>query len=194
MKRPAVFLDRDGTLTEEVGYVNHLSRLRVMPGVCGALFRLNRAGVAVVVVTNQAGAARGYFPASFIDEVQAELVRQIEAGGAKIDGLYYCPHHPSSRDPALAVDCNCRKPKPGLIERACAELDLDPTASFVVGDKYTDVELAHRVGAQGILVLTGYGRGEMQWFSAGWPAPPDFIAEDLNEATDHILRRLGLDG
>lgn len=190
MSRPAVFLDRDGTITHEVGYVNHVSRIRVMPGVAAALRRLNSAGVPVVIVTNQAGAARGYFPVSLIDDVHREMLRQLAVEGARVDALYYCPHHPSSKDPALAVECNCRKPKTGMIDDACREHDLDPKSSFVVGDKYTDVELAHRVGAKGILVLTGYGRGEMEWFSPGWPARPEHVAEDMSAVVDYVLGEL----
>ncbi|MBZ0272331.1 HAD family hydrolase [bacterium] len=194
MTRPAVFLDRDGCLSEEVGYVNHVSRIRAIPGVAGAIARLNRAGVPAVMVTNQAGAARGYFPLDLIEQVNAALVAQLAGQGARIDGVYYCPHLRGAVLPELDVDCGCRKPRTGLIERAAADLNLDPKRSFMVGDKYSDVELGFAMGGEGLLVLTGYGRGEVEWFSSGWKRPPDLVAENLDEVVDHVFERLGIDG
>ncbi|HEY4817178.1 MAG TPA: HAD family hydrolase [Candidatus Acidoferrum sp.] len=180
--RPAVFLDRDGTIAEEVGYLNHVSRFRMFPFAAQAIRQLNRAKLPVVVVTNQSGVGRGYFPESLVGAVHELMTTQLAKQEAHIDALYYCPH---KGDDA----CLCRKPKPGMLERAAREHCLDLPRSFVVGDRYGDVELAHRVGARAILVRTGYGEGEIQWHSAKWPAPPDFIADDLAAAAEWILRQ-----
>ncbi len=180
--RPAVFLDRDGTLAEEVGYLNHVSRFRMFPFVAAAIRRLNEAKYLAIVITNQSGVGRGYFPDSLIHAVHELMTEQLAKEGAHIDALYYCPH---KGDDA----CACRKPKPGMLERAAREHGLDLRRSFVVGDRYGDIQLAHRVGARAIMVRTGYGEGEIQWHSAQWPAPPDFIAENLADAADWILRQ-----
>ncbi len=185
--RAAVFIDRDGTLTEEVGYVNHPARLRLLPRAAEAVRRLNRAGVAAVVATNQAGVARGYFSADVLHAVNAALVRQLEEAGAHLDGIYVCAHHPTEGEPPWRADCDCRKPRPGLLERAAAELGLDLGASTVVGDKASDLVVARHVGARAVLVLTGYGLGEWEYRRASFPVPPDHVAEDLLAAVDWVL-------
>jgi D-glycero-D-manno-heptose 1,7-bisphosphate phosphatase len=180
--RPAVFLDRDGTIAEEVGYLNHASRFRMFPWVAGGVRRLNEAGYPVVVVTNQSGIGRGYFPESLVHEVNQLMTQQLSHAGARIDAIYYCPH-------TSAENCNCRKPRTGMLERAAREHGLDLQRSFVVGDRYGDIELACNAHARGILVRTGYGEGELAWHAAKWPTPPDFVAQDLAEAADWILRQ-----
>jgi D-glycero-D-manno-heptose 1,7-bisphosphate phosphatase len=180
--RPAVFLDRDGTIAEEVGYLNHASRFRMFPFVAAAICRLNEAGLPVVVVTNQSGVGRDYFPESLVHSVNEMMKKELAAANAQIDAVYYCPH-------TSADHCDCRKPKSGMLERAAKELLLDLARSFVVGDRYGDVELARNVRARSILVRTGYGEGELAWHSAKWPAQPDFVAEDLSKAADWILRQ-----
>jgi D-glycero-D-manno-heptose 1,7-bisphosphate phosphatase len=184
MSQPAVFLDRDGTINAEMGYINHLSRFLLLPQAVPAIRRLNAAGVKVVVVTNQSGAARGYFPASLVDEIHAHLKQLLAAGGAHLDGIYTCLHGPDE-------GCACRKPSPALLEQAARDLDLDLTRSYLVGDRYKDVETAAHAGAQGILVLTGYGRGEYEYLRHTWPAPPTHVAPDLLEAVEWILADLG---
>ena len=178
--RPAVFLDRDGTIADEVGYLNHLSRFRMFPFAAAAIRALNQRGLPVIVITNQSGVARGYFPESLVHAVHDRMTQELTAAGARLDAVYYCPHQGQDA-------CDCRKPKPGLLHRAAREHALDLRRSFVVGDRYSDVELAHSVGARAILVRTGYGAGEVQWHSAKWPAPPDFVAEDLSAAVEWIL-------
>jgi D-glycero-D-manno-heptose 1,7-bisphosphate phosphatase len=180
--RPAVFLDRDGTIAEEVGYLNHASRFRMFPFVAAAIHRLNEAELPVVVVSNQSGVGRGYFPESLVHSVNEMMKRELTAAGARIDAIYYCPH-------TSADHCDCRKPKVGLLKRAASEHSLDLGRSFVVGDRYGDIELARNVRARGILVRTGYGEGELAWHAAKWPAQPDFVAEDLSKAADWILRQ-----
>ena len=185
--RPAVFIDRDGTLTEEVGYVNHPSRLRLLPRSAEAIRRLNRAGVAAVVVTNQAGIARGYFSASVLEAVNAELMAQVERAGARLDGLYVCPHHPTEGAPPYRALCDCRKPKPGLLLRAAAELHLELSRSVIVGDKGSDLAVAPKVSARSVLVLTGYGRGEWEYRREDLEVTPDHVADDLLDAVDWAL-------
>jgi len=183
MSQPAVFLDRDGTINEEMGYINHLSRFRLEPQAVPAIRRLNAAGVKVVVVTNQSGAARGYFPASLVDEIHAHLKQLLAAGGAQLDGIYACLHGP-------ADGCTCRKPKPTLIQQAARDLDLELARSYLVGDRYKDIETAANAGVKGILVLTGYGRGEYEYLRAAQPVQPVFVAPDLEAAVEWILEDL----
>jgi len=186
-RRPAVFIDRDGTLTEEVGYVNHPGRLQLLPRSAEAVRRLNQAGVAAVLVTNQAGMARGYFSEEVLAAVHAALVCQLRKGDAYLDGIYVCPHHPTEGSGPFRMDCNCRKPKPGLLHRAATELDLDLKASVLVSDKASDLSAASAVGAQSVLVLTGYGRGEWEYRQAHFAVVPDHVAEDLLDAVAWIL-------
>lgn len=188
--RPAVFIDRDGTLTEEVGYVNHPSRLRLLPRSAEAIRRLNRAGVAAVVVTNQAGLARGYFTEHVLEAVGADLLAQLAGAGARLDGIYVCPHHPTEGAAPYRVLCECRKPKPGLLVRAADELQLDLTRSVMVGDKASDLAVAPKVGARSVLVLTGYGRGEWEYRRDQLDVTPDHVADDLLDAVDWALERL----
>jgi D-glycero-D-manno-heptose 1,7-bisphosphate phosphatase len=180
--RPAVFLDRDGTIAEEVGYLNHTSRFHMFPFVAAAIRRLNDAGLPVIVVTNQSGVGRGYFPESLVHAVNELMAQQLAEKGAKIDAIYYCPH-------TSAENCGCRKPRTGMMDRAALEHALDLRRSFVVGDRYGDVELARNAHARGVLVRTGYGEGELAWHEAKWPSQPDFVAEDLTLAADWILRQ-----
>jgi len=184
MSQPAVFLDRDGTINEQMGYINHLSRFKLLPQAVPAIRRLNEAGVKVVVITNQSGAARGYFPASLVDEIHAQLKQLLAAGGAHLDGIYTCLHGPGD-------GCACRKPQPWLLEQAARDLDLDLSRSYLVGDRYKDIETAANAGAKGILVLTGYGRGEYEYLRAAQPAQPVHVAGDLLEAVEWILQDLG---
>jgi len=156
----AVFLDRDGTLIEESGYLDRLERLVFFPFSVDAVRVLNRAGFAVVIVTNQAGIARGIVEESFVGEAHRHIAARLEAGGAKIDGFYYCPHYPTGVVEAYRTTCDCRKPQPGLLRRAARDLDLDLEHSFVVGDRWHDLAAGQAVGARGVLVRTGLGHKE----------------------------------
>lgn len=167
--------------------MNHPSRLRLLPRSAQAIRRLNEAGVAAVVVTNQAGIARGYFSEDMLHAVNDSLVCQLKDGGAHLDGIYVCPHHPREGEPPYRADCDCRKPKPGLLVRAAAELRLDLAASTMVGDKASDLVAARTVGARGVLVLTGYGRGEWEHRREHFPVAPDFVAGDLLDAVEWAL-------
>ena len=185
--RPAVFIDRDGTLTEQVGYVNHPQRLRLLPRSAEAIRRLNAAGVAAVVVTNQAGIARGYFSENVLHATHAALVAQLKDAGASLDGLYACTHHPTEGEPPYRAACDCRKPAPGLLTRAAADLGLDLAASTMVGDMATDLVAAHRAGARAVLVLTGYGLGEWEYRRERFVVTPDHVAGDLLDAVEWVL-------
>ncbi len=185
--RPAIFMDRDGTLSHEVGYVNHPSRFRLFPWSIDAVRLVNRSGWAAVVVTNQAGVARGYFPESVIHEVHRGMAEAMQKGGARLDGIFVCPHHPTLGEPPYRQDCDCRKPRPGLLRRAEKELGIDLRRSWVVGDRHGDLQLAWNVGARGALVKSGYGVGEWTYQAPAWSRPPDLVAEQLLEAVTRIL-------
>jgi D-glycero-D-manno-heptose 1,7-bisphosphate phosphatase len=187
--RPAVFIDRDGTLTEEVGYVNHPSRLRLLPRAGEAICRLNAANVAAVLVTNQAGIARGYFSESVLQAVNESLYAQLARAGARLDGLYACLHHPTEGEAPYRARCDCRKPKPGLLLRAAGDLGLDLARCTMVGDKASDLVAARAVGAGAVLVLTGYGRGEWEYRRERFDVQPDHVATDLLDAVDWVLAR-----
>jgi D-glycero-D-manno-heptose 1,7-bisphosphate phosphatase len=187
MLKPALFIDRDGTISEEIGYVNHASRYRVYPYSAAAIRRLNEAGWLAILVTNQAGVARGYFTEDLIRQVHTVLTDELERGGARLDAIYYCPHHPSAGEPPYRADCDCRKPRPGLITRAAQEFDIDLSRSWMVGDRHSDIQLAHNAGLRGAFVLSGYGRGEWEYQRHKWKAQPDLIAEDLPEVVNKVL-------
>lgn len=184
----AVFMDRDGTITEEVGYVNHPSRLRLFDWTIPAIRQLNRAGLKAVVITNQAGVARGYFTEELVNEVHGLLRKQIESAGAHLDGVYYCPHHPSVGAPPYRRDCQCRKPRIGMLEQAAKDLGIDLSHSYMVGDRYGDVEMARRAGARAVLVKSGYGLGEFTYQQHTWKEQPDYVAEDLLDAVRWIVQ------
>jgi D-glycero-D-manno-heptose 1,7-bisphosphate phosphatase len=187
MGHKAVFLDRDGTINEEVGYVNHIERFILLPRVGPAIRLLNQHQWKTVVVTNQSGVARGYFPESLIHQVHQKMQELLKREGAHLDGIYYCPHHPDIGIPPYRQKCRCRKPATGLIEEAVEELALDTSLSYMVGDRGMDIEFAHQIGAKAILVLTGYGKGEWKYFREQWKVKPDHVAEDLFEAVQWIL-------
>jgi len=189
MGHRAIFLDRDGTLNEEVGYVNHIERFTLLPRVGQAIRLLNQHEWKVVVITNQSGVARGYFPESLIHQVHQKMQDLLKREGAYLDGIYYCPHHPDIGVPPYRQKCRCRKPAPGLIEEAVKTLNLDPSRSYVIGDRGGDIEFAHQVGAKAILVLTGYGKGEWEYFRDQWKVKPEHVAEDLFEAAQWILHQ-----
>lgn len=193
MKRRAVFIDRDGTLSEEVGYINHPSRFRLFPYAGAAIKHLNENGWLAVVTTNQAGVARGYFSEEMIATVHAAMTKDLENDGARLDAIYYCPHHPSVGEPQYRVDCDCRKPKPGLISRAARELGIELSESWMVGDRYSDVELARNAGVKSAFVLSGYGRGEWEHQRLTWVHQPDLVAEDLLAAVRRIGAKQGVE-
>jgi D-glycero-D-manno-heptose 1,7-bisphosphate phosphatase len=188
-KRRAVFIDRDGTISAEVGYINHITRYQVFPFAAEAVRALHAAGWLAVLVTNQAGVARGYFREEMIAQVHSLLADELWRGGARLDAIYYCPHHPTVGEPPYRQDCDCRKPRPGLIHGAARQFRLDLAGSWMVGDRYSDVVLARNAGVRSAFVLTGYGRGELEHQSGDWEHQPDLVAENLLEAVKEIIRR-----
>jgi D-glycero-D-manno-heptose 1,7-bisphosphate phosphatase len=186
MSRPAVFLDRDGTLTEERGYVDRVERIELFPWSADALRLLTRAGFATVVVTNQSAVARGLIDEAFLETAHRELDRRLERSGAVIDRYYYCPHLVDAPLERYRRSCRCRKPGPGMIEQACRDLDLDPRRSVMVGDRWLDVACGHAAGTRSVLVRTGHGRREVETVPEG--ARADAILDNLMEAVGWILR------
>jgi D-glycero-D-manno-heptose 1,7-bisphosphate phosphatase len=179
-KRPAIFLDRDGTLNEAVGYVNHASRFRLFPWTVAAVRTIKEANFLAVVATNQSGVGRGYFSASLLEEVHDILRSTLKEGGAELDGLYVCPHAP-------AESCECRKPKPGMLLRAAEELDIDLERSWAVGDNYRDLESGWRAGTRAALVRTGSGEGIWAYDRESWVRQPDLVGADLHRVVCSIL-------
>jgi D-glycero-D-manno-heptose 1,7-bisphosphate phosphatase len=191
MGHKVVFLDRDGTINEEVGYVNHLDRFILLPRAGEAIRLLNQNEIRTVVVTNQSGVARGYFPESLIHQVHRRMKDLLEQERAHLDGIYYCPHHPDIGDPPYRQRCRCRKPATGLVEDAVKELGLDCSQSYMIGDRGNDIEFGHQIGAKGVLVLTGYGKGEWEYCRDRWKVKPDHVAPDLYGAVQWILKEEG---
>ncbi|HEY4485641.1 MAG TPA: HAD-IIIA family hydrolase, partial [Nitrospiria bacterium] len=190
--RPAVFLDRDGTVTREAGYIRDPNHLELIPGSASAIRRLKEAGLKVIVITNQSGVARGYYPESQVRAVNDRMLSLLSAEKAGVDEVYYCPHHPTEGAGPFTVDCGCRKPEPGMVYEAASDGTIDLSRSFVVGDKLTDMELAHRIGATGILVKTGYGEEQLTQTAELEKNPasrPDAVERDLEAAAERILGR-----
>ena len=176
---PAVFLDRDGTVSEEVGYMYDVSLYRVFPWTGEAIRRINQSGMKVILATNQSGIDRGYFTESMVNKVHNRLRDEISKAKAKLDGVYFCPHHPEA-------GCKCRKPNPGMLRRAERELGVDLQRSYMVGDRYLDVRTGKAAGAFAVLVLTGDGQEEYELHKND-DIQPDFVADNLAEAVDCIL-------
>lgn len=182
LKKTAVFLDRDGTLNEEVGYLSRLDQLRVFPEAAQAVRLINRSGMLAVVITNQSGVARGHFDEALVESVHARINEILAESDARIDRFYYCPHHPAEGNSPYVKVCSCRKPEPGLLRLAAEELDINLARSYMIGDTPKDIEAANRAGARGVLVRTGYGR-EIE--RADGTA---YIAENILEAVTWILK------
>ena len=192
--RPAVFLDRDGTINEQMGYINHISRFILLPGVAEAIKLLNDNNIPVIVVTNQSGLARGYFPRELLDEVHAAMKAMLSEQGASVDGIYICPHHPEAKEEKYRLDCTCRKPKTGLLELASTDLNLSLADSYMIGDRWSDLKCAERAGCSSVLVLTGYGRGDLKYIGPGQKVQPQHIAENLLDAVNWVLQDLSSKG
>jgi D-glycero-D-manno-heptose 1,7-bisphosphate phosphatase len=181
----AVFLDRDGTLIEEVGYLDRPERVALYPYSPEAILAFNRAGLRVVMVTNQSGVARGFFTEAVVREVHAHIEQLLANRGARIDAYYYCPHHPDGKVAPYVRVCDCRKPARGMVDRAARDLGVDPRRSFMVGDRWLDIALARTIGARGILVRTGYGLTEEARPSPDLQA--DLVTDNLISAASWIL-------
>jgi D-glycero-D-manno-heptose 1,7-bisphosphate phosphatase len=186
--RRAVFFDRDGTLNVEVGHLRRLDHFEVYPFAAAAVKKVNDAGLLAIVITNQSGVARGYFPEEHVHSANAKLLTQLESAGARMDGIYFCPHHPKGPIEKFMQECSCRKPSPGMLEQAAKEFGIQLDQSFVIGDRFVDIEVAHRVGAVPILVLTGAGKDELASHTGF--GQPHHVAEDVNAAVSWIVEHL----
>lgn len=186
-QHPAVFVDRDGTMIEDVGYLDRLERLKLFPYTVDALRLLSRAGFKIVVATSQNGVAMGMLTEEFLAETHAHLSRVLETAGAKVEGYYYCPHSTHASVERYRTDCECRKPKPGMILAAARDHGLDLARSFVVGDRWRDVEMGVAAGTRAVLVETGYGKSEAGRRPANMAEVP--VVANLVEAASLILRK-----
>jgi D-glycero-D-manno-heptose 1,7-bisphosphate phosphatase len=175
----AVFMDRDGTVSEEVGYMYHAGLYRPFPWTGTAIRHINESGMKAILITNQSGVGRGYFPEETVHEVHRALDSELSKVAAHLDAIYFCPHTPDA-------GCECRKPQPGMLRQAARELDIDLQHSYMIGDRFLDIQMANSVGARGILVRTGDGAAELALHS-GEPLQPYYVAGNLLEAVDAVL-------
>jgi D-glycero-D-manno-heptose 1,7-bisphosphate phosphatase len=183
---PAIFIDRDGTINEDIGYASHPDELNIYSFAAEAIRLINDAGLKVIIVTNQSGIARGLYDEAMLATIHEKLMCELERGGARIDAIYYCPHHPRIGDQTYKKDCACRKPQIAMLEQAAREHRINLAKSFVIGDKASDINLATNAGARGVLVMTGYG-GETLANIERFPCHPAIVAEDLLAAVRLIL-------
>lgn len=179
MTNNAIFLDRDGTLNVDKGYVHRIEDWEWIPGAIDAIAAFKKAGFLVIVITNQAGVARGYYSGEDVDKLHAWINDELKKQGAAIDGFYYCPHHPE-----YSEKCGCRKPLPGLLHEAAQDFDIDIDCSWLVGDKAGDIEAGLAAGVKSILVLTGYGEQHR-----GLVNEKVVCASDIAAASNFIISR-----
>ncbi len=186
---PAVFIDRDGTLIEDKHYLADPEKIKFLPGSRESVARLKQAGYKIVIVSNQSGVARGFFPTTTVDEVHQRMAELMKNAGCEPDDIRYCPHHPDGDDPEYTGQCDCRKPKGGMLEAAAIELGIDIKRSFMIGDKFSDIQCGKIVGGRSILVRTGKGAETEKELPAEPYLTPYIISDDLAAAIDHILSR-----
>lgn len=187
--RIAVFFDRDGTLIDDVGYLRTPDEVRLIPGAAEAIRMLNDRQILTCVISNQSGVARGLLTEADLVPIHDRLQRMLAAAGAHLDRIYYCPHHPTEGRPPYNIECTCRKPRTGMLQRAASELPIALEKSFVIGDKTLDIEVAKAAGTRSILVLTGYGRSSVdECRRAG--IVPECIAPTVAEAVMFIVQHL----
>lgn len=182
----AVFLDKDGTINFDVGYLNDPSHLKLIPGSSEAIKMLNKAGFKVVVISNQSGVARGILSEDILQSVDKKLQKELLKEGAFVDAIYYCPHHPEHGVYPYRKACECRKPHNGLVKKAVKNLDIETSRSFFVGDKVSDIETGVNSGTKTVLVLTGKGRESLDREELK-KIKPTHIAENLLDAAKWIL-------
>jgi D-glycero-D-manno-heptose 1,7-bisphosphate phosphatase len=175
----AVFLDRDGTINEEMGYINHPDRFIIFPFVAESIRIFNALKLKVIIITNQSGVARGYFSEQLLKNIHKTLMQKMVDAHAIIDAIYYCPHHPSEGNEPYRKECQCRKPKPGMVMQAVKEHEIALSKSFMIGDRFRDLQFGRTLGLTTALVLTGYGKGEYAFQRKAWPFEPEIIGENL---------------
>ena len=178
----AVFLDRDGTIIEDVGYLSSPEQIKFIPGSIESIKSLNQSGFKVIVISNQSGVARGHFSEDMLQTIDKIVHRGLLHGGAHVDAHYYCPHHPQHGVYPYKQECDCRKPNTGLIKQATEQFKIDLNSSFMIGDKATDIELGKKSGIRTVLVQTGYGKKELKHAKG-----PDKVAENLWEAVKWVI-------
>jgi D-glycero-D-manno-heptose 1,7-bisphosphate phosphatase len=176
----AIFMDRDGTLSEEIGYMYEAGLYRPFPWTGPAIRKINESGMMAILITNQSGVGRGYFPESTVHQVHDILQAELARHNAKLDAIYFCPHHPDT-------GCDCRKPRPGMLIRAHRDLGIDLSQSYMIGDRYLDVDVAQAAGTRSVLVMTGDGRAEFEKYKHAPRQQPDFTAETLLDAVESIV-------
>ncbi len=182
----AVFLDRDGTINFDKNYIGQPEDIELIPGSSEAIKKLNQAGYKVIIISNQAGIARGYMTENALQIVNKKLQKELLNNHAYVDAAYYCPHHADHGFHPYRKDCNCRKPNPGMLQKAIHDHQIDPALSFMIGDKLTDIEAAKRINLKAFLVRTGYGQKEEKEISEKMHTP-DKIFDNLGQAVDWIL-------
>lgn len=184
--KPTIFLDRDGTINEEMGYINHLDRFIIFPFVAESIRIFKEKGYFVIVVTNQSGVARGYFTEDLVKAIHKKLKTQLKEFGTGVDAIYYCPHHPKEGYGKYVKDCRCRKPKPGMIEQAMRDFDINLNKSFMIGDRFKDMIFGKKMNLKTGFVKTGYGKGEFEYQRKSWEFQPDIMGDNLLEIARQI--------
>lgn len=186
MKRPAIFLDRDGVLIHEVNYLNDLEKIKLFEDVPVGLKKLKEKGYRLIMITNQSGVARGYFTEEFVKQSYDLINEILGKEGVTLDAMFYCPHHVDGKPPYNDA-CDCRKPEPGMIEQAMETFDIDREKSFMIGDKLCDVELGKNAGFEGILLKTGHGKDHVERVLTKYP--DNKIFENFTESVAYILNQ-----
>lgn len=186
----AIFLDRDGTLIEDAGYLSDPAGIKFLPGSLEALKMFREAGLKVALISNQSGVARGFFEEETVLAIQEEIAVRASEAGAFIDAMYFCPHHPEGKIGRYRRSCACRKPEPGMILEAARDLGVDLARSFLLGDKVSDMEAAKRAGCRAVLVCSGEGRETLEILKTRGEFP-ELVADDLMEAARLILEEVG---
>lgn len=185
--QPVLFIDRDGTINIDGGYINQPDNFVIYPFASQAIRMLNMSGWLAVIVTNQSGIGRGFYTEEVMHSIHDKMNAHFKSQGAHIDGLYYCPHDPNSKIDKYRQVCDCRKPEAGMLEQAIKDLPVDTKRMAIVGDKYSDMQAGFAVGCETFMVETGYGRGEFEFKSKNWPKQPDHRAANLLEAVNILL-------
>ncbi|MDI6778992.1 MAG: D-glycero-beta-D-manno-heptose 1,7-bisphosphate 7-phosphatase [Bacteroidota bacterium] len=184
-----IFLDRDGTINEELEFISDPENVVLIPGSVDAIREANRLGLKVFVITNQSGIARGLIKEEDLVRVHNKLVKLLNAENAHLDAIYFCPHHPDYGEPPYRTLCDCRKPNTGMLKQAEAEFNIDLKKSYIIGDRIIDIQTAHAAGAKSILVLTGYGKNQIEIVKSQ-NIYVDYIAKNLHDAMQFVKKSI----
>ncbi len=188
MKKKAVFLDRDGNINRDVGYPSSYDRIEIYPYSFEAVRKINHAGMLAVVITNQSGIGRGLIDETVLQSMHERMQQEFDGRDARLDAVYYCPHYLESKNLRYRIDCSCRKPNTGMARQAAADLDIDLSASYMIGDKVEDIEFGWNIQATPVLVLTGYGEKSRKHFKTA-ALQPAYTAQNLLDAVNWIIKR-----